>query len=405
MFQQKTGVWIIGAGGGVATTLIVGANAIISNLTSNVGLVTEMRDFQPLGLIPLEDIVFGGYEIRKESIYENAVDIHKRTGTFPHPMLEKIRPTLDIINDDIIAGITFDCGSTIKDLINEELPKDALTLREAISSIKEDLNLFKQKHSLKNLIVLNLASTEQYIEEHFNSPATESLEILEKYLDENRKNVIPVSTIYAYAAMEFGCPYINFTPSLASTSIAMQEFAEKQKIPHIGKDGKTGETLIKSTLAPMFLARNLHILSWAGYNILGDRDGQVLNDPKSRETKIKSKDATLNNVLGYKPFTHTGIDYIPSLDDWKTAWDHIHFEGFLGTKMVMQFIWQGCDAILAAPIALDLVRFAEFAHRKGEYGLMKHLACFFKSPINVDEYAFPKQIQMLMDYVKRAESL
>ena len=140
---------------------------------------------------------------------------------------------------------------------------------------------------------------------------------------------------------------------------------------------------MKTVLAPMFAARNLHILSWVGHNIFGNRDGLVLDDPANKASKIRTKDQVVSSIVGYKPQTHVSIEYIESLDDWKTAWNHIHFQGFLGTKMILQFIWQGCDSLLAAPLLLDIVRLTALAQRRGETGVLKHLACFFKSPMGV----------------------
>jgi myo-inositol-1-phosphate synthase len=148
----------------------------------------------------------------------------------------------------------------------------------------------------------------------------------------------------------------------------------------------------------MFAARHLHIMSWIGHNILGGGDGRTLSTPENKSSKVRTKDAILGDILGYKPQTHVSIEYVESLDDWKTAWDHLHFEGFLGTKMTMQFTWQGCDAILAAPLVLDLARFALLSHRRGEVGPMRHLASFFKSPIDVAEHDFFKQLALLRDY-------
>jgi myo-inositol-1-phosphate synthase len=169
---------------------------------------------------------------------------------------------------------------------------------------------------------------------------------------------------------------------------------------HMGHDGKTGETLLKSALAPMFAARNLEIMSWVGHNIFGNLDGKVLDDPLNKQTKVTSKDRLLGQILGYTPQTLVSIEYIESLGDWKTAWDHIHFKGFLGTPMVLQFTWQGCDSLLAAPLVLDLVRFAECGHRHGDRGLLHYLACFFKSPLLVAENDFVRQFQMLEAWAK-----
>jgi myo-inositol-1-phosphate synthase len=192
------------------------------------------------------------------------------------------------------------------------------------------------------------------------------------------------------------------TPSRGATLPAIEELARKRGVPHAGQDLKTGETLIKSVLAPLFAHRNLRVLSWVGHNILGNRDGLVLADPENKASKVKSKDSLLAELLGYKPQSIVSIEYVESLDDWKTAWDHIHFEGFLGTKMTLQFTWQGCDSILAAPLVLDLARLALLAQRRGESGAMPQLACFFKSPLGVGEHDFGKQFGLLEAYTTRA---
>jgi myo-inositol-1-phosphate synthase len=178
------------------------------------------------------------------------------------------------------------------------------------------------------------------------------------------------------------------------------ELAEKRRTVTGGKDGKTGETLMKAVLAPMFAHRNLQILSWVGHNIFGNRDGIVLNDPANKASKVKTKDQVISSIVGYKPQTLVSIEYIESLDDWKTAWNHIHYRGFLNTKMVLQFTWQGCDSILAAPLVLDLARLTLFAHRRGEVGVLHHLACFFKNPMGVAEHDFFKEFAMLEQYVQ-----
>jgi myo-inositol-1-phosphate synthase len=153
-------------------------------------------------------------------------------------------------------------------------------------------------------------------------------------------------------------------------------------------------------LAPMFAHRNLHIMSWVGHNIFGNRDGIVLDDPANKASKIRTKEQVVSGIVGYKPQTLVTIEYIESLDDWKTAWNHIHFRGFLGVKMIMQFTWQGCDSVLAGPLVLDLARLALFAQRRGERGVMPQLACFFKNPMGVQEHDFFKQFDMLEAYVK-----
>jgi myo-inositol-1-phosphate synthase len=192
--------------------------------------------------------------------------------------------------------------------------------------------------------------------------------------------------------------YVNFTPSLGASPAAIQELAVERRICHAGQDGKTGETLLKSVLAPMFAARHLEVLSWVGHNIFGNLDGLVLDDPANKAAKIKSKDQLVASILGYDPQTLVSIEYIRSLGDWKTAWDHIHFRGFLGTPMTLQFIWQGCDSLLAAPLVLDLIRFVELSNRCGEVGVLSYLASFFKSPLGVKDHDFSRQFSLLLQW-------
>ena len=202
--------------------------------------------------------------------------------------------------------------------------------------------------------------------------------------------------------MDRGWSYINFTPSLGSAPAAIDELARLRRSGHMGCDGKTGETLLKSALAPMFRRRNLRVMSWVGHNIFGNADAVVLSDPQNKQAKIASKDHLLPQILGYKPQTLVSIEYIESLGDWKTAWDHIHFQGFLGTPMTLQFIWQGCDSLLAAPLVLDLIRLTELARRRGEVGRMTFLASFFKSPDGVDGQDFTRQFQLLESWAAAA---
>jgi myo-inositol-1-phosphate synthase len=140
-------------------------------------------------------------------------------------------------------------------------------------------------------------------------------------------------------------------------------------------------------------------MSWVGHNILGNRDGVVLDDPTNKSSKVETKDKVITEILGYKPASVVSIEYVPDMGDWKTAWDHIHFKGFLGTKMVLQFVWQGCDSLLAAPLGVDLARLADLEKQRGGRGLMRHLSCFFKGPEGVDENDFFKQFTRLEEYV------
>ncbi|MFO0265183.1 MAG: inositol-3-phosphate synthase, partial [Planctomycetota bacterium] len=242
--------------------------------------------------------------------------------------------------------------------------------------LQADWDEFVAQQELEQVVVVNLASTEPPVAKESLPRDVESL--LSSL--ETTECPLPASSLYAIAAIERGHPFVNFTPSLGSDLPAIDELARQRGSAHVGRDGKTGETFLKSVLAPAFAARNLEVMSWVGHNIFGNLDGVVLNDPVNKATKVASKDKLLGEILGYAPQTLVSIEYIQSLGDWKTAWDHIHFRGFLETPMMMQFTWQGCDSILAAPLVLDLARFAELAARRGASGTLDFLASFFKSP-------------------------
>ena len=244
------------------------------------------------------------------------------------------------------------------------------------------------------MIVVHLASTEAFRPPH---DSWRTLESFEKSLDAGHSQ--PASCLYAYAALANGHPFVNFTPSPGSSIPALRELARNRGALHCGSDGKTGETLLKTVLAPMFVARALKVRAWQGYNMLGNRDGEVLADPMHKESKLRNKNDALRAILGDdQVHTHVGIDYVPSLEDWKTAFDLIHFEGFLRTRMTLSFTWTGSDSALASPLVIDLARLVDFAAAKGEVGEMPHTASFFKSPLAGGKHDFHAQFDRLVEY-------
>jgi myo-inositol-1-phosphate synthase len=264
-----------------------------------------------------------------------------------------------------------------------------------VDVIAEDLAAFAARESIDHLIVLNVASTEPPCAA---AEVHKDWSLLKPRLSEPGAGLLPSSSLYAIAAFQGGHTFINFTPSLGASIPALAQLAGQTGSLYAGRDGKTGETLMKTVLAPMFVHRNLKVLSWVGHNIFGNRDGLVLDDPTNKTSKVQTKDRVITEILGYKPTSLVSIEYVPDMGDWKTAWDHIHFEGFLGTRMTLQFTWQGCDSLLAAPLAIDLARLADLEKQRGATGLMKHLACFFKSPEGVEENDFFKQFDRLMEH-------
>jgi myo-inositol-1-phosphate synthase len=396
---ESIGVWVFGARGAVSTCVISGARAIARGLSPTTGLVTELSDFKPLHLTPLDRIVFGGHELRSDTTLDSAArELRDGPRIIPHEIHAALKEDYAQIDRDIKPATTIGCGKTIRNLSRQGVLDDSMTPKLIVEQIQADIADFKKRHELRRVVAINLASTEPYMESM--PPFYASLAAFRKALRDGQDG-FTAAAVYAYAAMDAGCAYINFTPSHGSDFPALCELALGKKLPHCGRDGKTGETLMKTVLAPMFVARNLKVMSWEGFNIFGNRDAIVLNDPKNNEAKTRGKDRALREILGDDPDLHTRvrIDYCPSLDDWKTAWNFIHFQGFLGTKMILQFIWQGCDSMLAAPLALDLIRLTDYAHRSGESGAMKQVSCFFKDPLEGETHDFWKQWQFLKDYV------
>lgn len=398
MATRRVGLWLIGAFGSVGSTVALGLASLARKLTPPTGLVTALSVCDRLDLDSAADFVVGGHDIRRTDFRETVLGLNERAGVFTARQIEACTQELQAWSSNVRPGTILQTNETIRALADLPEAQKARSPRQAIEIIQTDIAAFQAKHRLDQVVVINVASTEPpfaLTDEH------QRLESLEAALDRASPPALPASGLYAYAALDAGHPYVNFTPSLGSSCPALDELARHRGVPHGGKDGKTGETLLKTVLAPMFAARNLRVLSWIGHNILGGGDGRVLNDPANKASKVQSKDSSLSTILGYKPQSLVSIEYVESLDDWKTAWDHIHFEGFLGTKMAMQFTWQGCDSLLAAPLVIDLARLALSAQRRGEKGVMSHLACFFKSPMGTDEQDFFEQWSTFEAHVGR----
>lgn len=397
MTKERIGVWLIGAWGGVSTTVAVGLAALQKGLSAETGLVSALPMFGNLELADWNQVVIGGHEIRETGFAAEARTLQQQSHVFSEAQLAAVEETLTQFDENVKPGTLINVGDTIASFASGtvkqssgESPKDAL------ERIGADLRAFRDQHALSRIVVVNLASTEPPVDVDSIAKLPHAWNELATILDGAQSSPIPASSIYAIAAMQNRCAFVNFTPSVGSGLPGICDLAEQLGVVHVGRDGKTGETLLKSVLAPMFAARNLHVMSWVGHNIFGNMDGKVLDDPVNKANKVHSKDHLLTEILGYKPQSLVSIEYIESMADWKTAWDHIHFEGFLGTKMTMQFTWQGCDSLLAAPLVLDLVRLTEREMRRGGSGVMRHLSSFFKSPLGDDiPPEFPKQYMML----------
>ncbi len=399
--DNRTGLWLIGVCGSIGSSVALGLAALKRGLCGQEGLVSQLPAFADAGLIALDQIILGGHEVRDVTLLDAVLETHDRAGLFEPEVIRYCSDDLVAMHANVAAGSLLGATAAVRGMLDQNPVRPRArsaepTARATIDRLCADIRRFREENRLDRVVVINVSSCES------NHAASESLRDwpeLDRLLSSPGQDVLSTSSLYALAAVEAGCAYVNFTPSLGISVPALRARAEELGRPYMGCDGKTGETLIKSVLAPMFAMRHLKVLSWVGHNILGNRDGQVLADASTRAAKIKSKDSTIADVVGYKPATHTSIEYIPSLDDWKVAWDFIHFQGFLGTKMNMQFTWQGSDSMLAAPLVIDIARFAELELRRGASGPMKHLACFFKSPMDVAERDYFSQWERLVRHV------
>ncbi len=394
--KQRVGIWLIGACGGVGGTVALGLAALAKRLSGSTGLVTALPELEGIDWASPGDFVLGGHEIRSQTLVESVRHLHTESGVFSAAMIHSCTATLRKFQRNIVPGVLLGSPRAIEAIADSEAVTVVKCGAEAIEAIAADLVAFRKKNRLDHVIVVNVASTEPPLKAH---PSHRSYTKLSKELVKKRGCVLPSSSLYALGAFAADCSCINFTPSAGSRIPAIEEYAAECDVLFGGRDGKTGETLLKSVLAPLFATRHLHLHSWVGHNVLGNRDGQVLSDPVVKASKLKSKDGLVGQIVGYKPQSRTSIEYVPSLNDWKVAWDFIHFEGFLGTKMNMQFVWTGSDSVLAAPLVIDLVRLTHHEFVNGRRGRMDHLGCFFKDPEGTTDHNYFNQWRRLTEHL------
>ena len=391
--KGKLGILLVGLGA-VSTTTIAGVLAIRKGLAKPIGSLTQMgairlgkrtenrspliKDFVPLA--SLDDVVFGGWDIFEDNAYEAA----KTAGVLDKDLLEQIRPELEAITP---MSAVFD-RRYVKRLDGPNVKKGK-NKRDLAEQLVEDMRQFKQQNNCDRLVMIWCGSTEVYLTE---SPSHASVEALEKGLEANDDN-IPSSMIYAYAAIREGIPYANAAPNLSADIPALLELAAKTGAPLAGKDLKTGQTWMKTLLAPGIKARLLGVHGWYSTNILGNRDGEVLDDPESFKTKEESKKSVLDYILQpnlypdlYGKLDHVvRINYYPPRGDNKEGWDNIDIFGWLGYPMQLKINFLCRDSILAAPIVLDVALFLDLAKRADMDGIQEWLSFYFKSPMHAKD--------------------
>ena len=395
--RGRAGIWLIGARGAISTCVAYGLAGLAEGLIEPVGLCTETEPLVGLGMRHFEDFALGGHDVCTRDLSRSAAEL-LADRVLSADLVEATSDRAARYEANIRPGILDGPDVGLSDLDPAASEIGASSPRDQIARIQSDLAEFAAGNELERVIVVNLSSTEASCGARAE---WESLSAFEKALDEGI--VQPASCIYAYAALSAGHPHVNFTPNLGTSIAALRELALQKGVPHCGNDGKTGETLVKTVLAPMFRARALKVHAWQGYNMLGNRDGAVLNDDAHRVAKLKNKDEALREILEDEDtHSHVGIDFVPSLRDWKTAWDFIHFEGFLGAQMSLQFTWSGSDSALAGPLVLDLVRLTDLAASRSEKGELDHTACFFKAPLNGGTHDFHAQHRRLVEYARKS---
>ena len=389
--EGKLGVLIVGMSGAVSTTFIAGTLSVRKGLSLPIGSITQLgtirlgkrsenrfpkiKDIVPLA--DLKDIVFGGWDIQDENAYQScqiAQVLEEKDLTGMKDELEQIRPMAGAFDQTYVKKLT---GSFIK---------KGATKWDLMTQIQDDIKNFQTKNNCSRVVVIWSGSTEVFL------PLGEihkDLSKLEKAMKENHPEIAP-SMLYAYAAVSLGVPFINGAPNLTVDMPAIWDLAKKTGTPILGKDFKTGQTMLKTVLTPMFKTRMLGLNGWFSTNILGNRDGEVLDDPGSFKTKEESKLSVIDSILQpelypelYGNVYHkVRINYYPPRKDNKEGWDNIDLFGWMGYPMQIKVDFLCRDSILAAPLALDLVLFTDLAKRCGFMGIQSWLSFYFKSPMH-----------------------
>ena len=386
----KLGILLVGLGA-VSTTTIAGVLAIRKGLASPIGSLTQMgtvrlgkrtegrspKISEVVPLASLDQVVFGGWDIFAENSYEAA----RTAGVLEPSLLDQIRPELEAIKP---WPAVFD-QKYVKRLDGPNVKKGK-NKKDLAEQLRADIRNFKQQNGLDRMVMVWCGSTEVFMKE---SEAHQSIEAFEKALEANDP-AIPSSMIYTYAALMEDVPYANGAPNLSVDIPALMALAQQKRLPVVGKDFKTGQTWMKTVIAPGIKARLLGVEGWYSTNILGNRDGEVLDDPESFKTKEESKKSVLDYILQpqlypelYQDLCHVvRINYYPPRGDNKEGWDNIDLVGWLGYKMQLKIDFLCRDSILAAPIVLDLALFLDLAKRAGMSGIQEWLSFYFKSPMH-----------------------
>ena len=388
MANRVLGIAVVGVGGAVGTTMAAGVELLKRSLIGTEGL--PLAEFNIEGLADYTKIRIAGWDLVPDHLAKAAenhdVLTHKQFVAVEE-YLKQVKPWPAVGDEQFLS------------LIDGENKITAKGHRATIERLRSDLKSLAA--SCDSVVAINLASTEKLAAE--GHEICNSIDSFDNALDEESPYISP-SMLYAYAAIAEGVPYGNFTPSVAADIPALIEFAEQQGVPIAGKDGKTGQTFIKTVLAPALRSRALKVDGWYSTNILGNRDGLALSNEDSLASKVKTKSSVLDDILGYPVEDHiVDIRYYRPRGDNKEAWDNIDIRGFLGQSMQIKVNFLCKDSILAAPLAIEIARCLDLAKQRGEKGIQEQLSVFFKLPMTRNarpEQAFHRQEERLLSWLQ-----
>ncbi|GAA3885556.1 inositol-3-phosphate synthase [Leifsonia kafniensis] len=367
--------------------MAVGLHALATEIAPPTGCATAGDAFGWVPLPRFADLVLGGHDVSTVTLAERAAQLAD-SGMIPPRYVAAVHDELKRDDAEIRPGYdpTRHAGAQI----------------DVVRRLAADIVSFRERHALGRVVVIDVSSTEPLPADRgeYSDPA-----LLAAALADPRKAVLPPSAVAALAAIESGSAYACFTPSAGMGLPVLRDLAERAGIPYAGQDGKTGETLLRTVLGPMFTARGMRVLSWAGTNLLGGGDGATLADPEAVRSKLASKTRGLKSLVGEHVVTPLHIDNVPDLGDIKTAWDHVHAEGFLSSRITLQTTWSAYDSMLAAPLVLDLARLLALASATGQAGPIAELGFFFKDPWGSDVHDFAQQSTELHEWARSSATV
>ncbi len=389
---RRLGVLVVGLGGAVASTAVAGIELLRAGSNDLAGL--PLANVGVAGLAPYRNMHFAGWDVRDDDL---AAAVRE------HRVLD--REQSDQVEDRLRTMRPWPAAGS-RDYCRNVHGSNTLTggHRRAVEQIRGNIRQYSDDSGIANLVMVNLASVERWPD--LTLEVLQSADAFERGLDADDSAISP-AMLYAYAAIMEGVPYGNFTPSLAADIPALTRLAEARCVPVAGKDGKTGQTFIKTVLAPAFRARSLYVEGWFSTNILGNRDGLALDNPDSLQSKLNTKGSVLDDILGYHVEDHlVNIQYYKPRGDNKEAWDNIDLVGFMGQKMQMKVNFLCRDSILAAPLVIEIARVLDLAKQRGRGGIQEQLGIFFKAPMTPagkrEEHAFGTQERNLLDWLNAA---